>query len=114
MKEKFLKVGEGFPNLELMDDEIIIPESFAEYFSFPNLPLNKKIYADDKALNLTFDLVAMASNGNKTKLQEILISSQRGDTEKTKGQRLLVYMGYDENITLNDFMKDTGTDGMFP
>ena len=50
-KEADLNIAEGFPNMTLADDEIIIPDVFAQFFNLEAPYVNKKV-------NLTFDLLA--------------------------------------------------------
>ena len=35
-KEQKLNVAEGFPSFKLEPDEVIIPQSFSEYFDLPS------------------------------------------------------------------------------
>ena len=109
-KEVELKVATAFPNYTINEEEIIIPQTFAEFFEFDTQP-KQEILDQNTKLNLTFDLLQMFESSNQ-EVVDILFGKQpkpgKADSNKTRGQRLLDHLNLPQDTTFFEFLEENG------
>lgn len=111
-KEIELDVAPGFPQIELDENEIMLPYAFAEYFGIDSEP--KKVIADEAAkVNMTFDLLSLFSDQQKVKkifLEESQSSKRAKSNIKniTRGELMLDYMHLPRETMFFEFMASNG------
>lgn len=96
-KEVELKVADGFPNMTLADDEIMIPESFAEYFGFKQSPTEAFDQNKSQVVNMTADFSGFVSDPDG--------SGENSHGGRTRGERLVATLGLERTATLGQSME---------
>jgi hypothetical protein len=73
-----LAVAQGFPNVSIDENQVIIPDAFAQFFEFPDkLEPNKELFDPTLKLNLTFDILSFyATTKEKKDIAEALVNEE--------------------------------------